>query len=141
MVCEEYAAPPRPGWGKPAVSIGLDATPALKCGQTHSPIKGQFPVTAFTRHVNYRTLKNHMSESSGYVREIAMGTIGLAALVHSDTQVGRNDLFKIIQGIAHLRKHTCARRFAEELRDSDHNVGSFDLHTKVSHEIKSAKLA
>src|SRR5215467_6073227 len=53
--------------------------------------------------------------------------------VRLDNQLGRNE-FDITQGIAHLRKHAFARRFAEELRDKEHMVASFDLITKLMHE-------
>jgi hypothetical protein len=61
-------------------------------------------------------------------------------LARFDTQVGRNGFFKIIQGIAYLRKHASARRFAEELRDPEQIVARFDLHAKVIHEIKNVRL-
>jgi len=75
------------------------------------------------------------SDRSSDAWKITAGAIGLATLVHFDTQLRRNDLFKIIQGLVYLRKHAFARGFAEELRDSEKIVASFDLHPKVIHEI------
>ena len=67
--------------------------------------------------------------------KIPARAIGLARLVHFDAQLRRHDLFKIIQGMIYLRKHAFARGFAEELRDSEKILASFDLHAKVIHAI------
>ena len=75
------------------------------------------------------------SDRSSDAWKITAGAIGLATLVHFDTQLRRNDLFKIIQGLVYLRKHAFARGFAKEFRDSEKILASFDLHAKVIHEI------
>jgi len=70
---------------------------------------------------------------------MAAAAVGPATLVHFDAEVGRHYTFKIIHRIAYLRNHAFARRFAEELRDSEHIPACFDLQTQVSQKIKSMR--
>jgi hypothetical protein len=72
---------------------------------------------------------------------MAAAAIGPATLGHFDAEVGRHKAFKIIHRIAYLRKHAFARRFAEELRHSEHIPACFNLQTQVVQKIKSMRLA
>jgi hypothetical protein len=59
-------------------------------------------------------------------------------LTRFDTRVGCDRIFKVVQGIAYLRKHAFARRFAEELRNLEEMVASIQVRLEPVDDLNFA---